>query len=106
MEASGTLLDSGSGSTLGGSFPAGRSYASWRGTGMAPWAEAMAIAGTSASKLHTSSLQNRGSFSVWPCTSAKVVKSTGLSEHVKGTADDKVHLMEMDDLDFLQRHIG
>lgn len=106
MEALAPHLDSVSGFTPGGSFPARRSNVSLRANHMAPSVEAMAIVGTTASKLHTSSLQNRGSFSPWPYTTAKILKSRGVSERGKGTTEDMLHLVDMDNLEFSEGHIG
>lgn len=92
--------DWGLGGTSRGSFPVYESYAKSKST--APSVEAMAIVGNTAGKLHIISLENRGSFSVWPCPSEENYQGKRLREP-RETVEDNMHGVEMDDLEFLER---
>lgn len=70
---------------LGRSLPMGRRSIMLQGKYMVPSVEAMAIVGTRARQMHTTALQNRGSFSVWPS-----IEAAAENFKPKGFSDDLI----------------
>lgn len=105
MEGSVRHYDSGLGVTDRGSFPAHRSHASLRGKYTGPSVEAMAIVGSMTSKLHPTSLQNSGSFPVWPHYSEEKFQKRIPSQHAKEIVEDNMQAVDMDILEFLEHNM-